>query len=99
LSVLFRSSKILREGSETEPVKIMYSLTEPARVRICVYNLLGEMVYEWERQVLPGAEEEFSWWGENMFGQRVNNGVYIISIRAISSTRKETVTKLVGVLR
>ena len=99
LAITFRSSKILRRGSGISPVKLTYYLTEPADVTIRIYNLLGEIVYDWQGQVTPGSEEEFSWWGENMFGERVNNGVYIISIRAVSSSRSETVTKLIGVLR
>ena len=99
LAVTFRASKILRRGSGLSPVKLIYYLTEPARVSIRIYNLLGEIVYDWEKQVTPGSEEEWSWWGENMFGDEVNNGVYILRIQAVSSTRSEVVTKLVGILR
>ncbi|MCD6575231.1 hypothetical protein J7K97_06100, partial [Candidatus Aerophobetes bacterium] len=99
LSVVFRSSKILRKGSGTHPVKLVYYLTEPSEVTIRIYNLLGEIVYDWKGQVVPESEEEWSWWGENMFGDEVNNGIYILRIKAVSSTRSEVITKLVGVLR
>ncbi|MCD6406614.1 Ig-like domain repeat protein [Candidatus Aerophobetes bacterium] len=99
LSVILRSSRILRRGSELSPVKLVFYLTESARVNIKIYNLLGEIVYEWEGEIAPGSEEEWCWWGENMFGEKVNNGVYIMKVEVKSSTRKEVVTKLVGVLR
>jgi len=99
LAITFRSSRILMRGSELAPVKLTYYLTEAAEVSIRIYNLLGDVVYDWNQQVAQGSEEEWSWWGENMFGQQVNNGVYIMNIKAISSTRQERVTKLVGVLR
>ncbi|MBC7189621.1 Ig-like domain repeat protein, partial [Candidatus Aerophobetes bacterium] len=99
LSVIFRSSKILRQSSLPTPVKLIYCVSEPAKVQIRIYNLLGEIVYDWQEEVSPGEEEEWCWWGENMFGREVNNGVYIMSIRAKSSTREEKVVKLVGVLR
>ncbi|MBE0479264.1 hypothetical protein IBX65_09170, partial [Candidatus Aerophobetes bacterium] len=99
LSVVFRSSKLLRRSSATTPVTLIYSVSEPARVSIRIYNLLAEMVYDWEADVIPGMEEEWYWWGDNMFGREVNNGVYIMNIKATSSTRAERVTQLVGVLR
>ena len=99
LVITFRSSRVLRESSGTSPVKLVYCLSEPARVEIRIYSLVGDIVYSWSRQVTPGDEEEWSWWGENMYGQRVNNGVYIMTITATSSSRKEQVIKLVGVLR
>lgn len=99
LVITFRSSRLLRETAGTSPVKLVYYLSESARVNIRIYNLLGEIVYQWEDEVSPGSEQEWSWWGENMYGKKVNNGIYIMVITATSSTREESVTKLVGVLR
>ncbi|GAF94921.1 unnamed protein product [marine sediment metagenome] len=48
----------------------------------------------------PGEEPEWSWLGDNMYGETVNNGVYIIRVIADNgSGRKENATKLLGVLR
>ncbi len=100
LSIVIRSSHVVKSGSATIPVEIIYSLTEPAQVSIHVYNLLGEIVKEWSEWVNPGQEPEWSWLGENMYGETVNNGVYIIKVIADNgSGRKENVTKLLGVLR
>ncbi len=100
LSIVIRSSHVVKSGSATVPVTIIYSVTEPAQVSIYVYNLLGETVKEWSQWVNPGQEPEWSWLGDNMYGETVNNGVYIIKVIADNgSGRRENVTKLLGVLR
>ncbi|KKL54488.1 hypothetical protein LCGC14_2264900 [marine sediment metagenome] len=100
LSIVIRSSHVVKSGSATIPVTIIYSVTEPAQVSIYIYNLLGEIVREWSQWVDPGGEPEWSWLGDNMYGETVNNGVYIIKVTADNgSGRKENVTKLLGVLR
>ena len=99
LSIVFRSSRILKSGSSVTPVKLIYYLSEPAKVTIRIYNLTGEIVRDWEEYLNLGDEKEWIWWGENMYGDKVNNGVYILRVTAKSSRRQETVVKLVGVLR
>jgi len=100
LSIVIRSSHVVKSGSATIPVEIIYAVTEPAQVTICLHNLLGETVKEWSQWVNPGEEPEWSWRGDNMYGETVNNGVYIIKVIADNgSGRKENVTKLLGVLR
>jgi len=100
LSIVIRSSHVVKSGSATIPVEIIYAVTEPAQVSIHVYNLVGEIVRDWSEWGNPGQEPEWSWLGENMYGETVNNGVYIIKVIADNgSGRKENVTKLLGVLR
>jgi len=100
LSIVIRSSHVVKSGSATVPVEIIYAVTEPAQVTIHIHNLLGETVKEWSQWVNPGEEPEWSWLGDNMYGETVNNGVYIIKVIADNgSGRKENVTKLLGVLR
>jgi len=100
LSLVIRSSHVVRSGSATIPVKIIYSVTQPAQVTIHIYNLHGEIVKEWSEWVSPGEEPEWSWSGENMYGEVVNNGVYILKVSADDGGgRRENVTKLLGVLR
>ncbi len=99
-SIIFYSSRVLRSSSATSPVELIYYLSEPAEVIIKVYNLLGDVVYSWQDYVIPGSEKKWCWWGKNMFGEDVNNGVYILMATAKSTSgRKDTITKLVGVLR
>ena len=100
LSLVVRSSHVVRSGSATIPVRVIYSVTEPAEVAILVYSLHGEIVKEWSEWVSPGEEPEWSWFGENMYGEMVNNGVYILKVTARDSGgRTDNVTKLLGVLR
>ncbi len=100
LSIVIRSSHVVKSGSATIPVEIIYAVTEPAQVSIHIYNLLGEIVRDWSQWVNPGLEPEWSWSGDNMYGETVNNGVYIVKVVADNgSGRREDVTKLLGVLR
>jgi hypothetical protein len=100
LSIVIRSSHVVKSGSATIPVEIIYAVTEPAQVSIHVYNLVGEIVKEWSDWVNPGQEPEWSWLGDNMYSESVNNGVYVIKVIADNgSGRRENVTKLLGVLR
>jgi hypothetical protein len=100
LSLVIRSSHVVRSGSATIPVRIIYSVTQPAQVTIHIYNLHGEIVKEWSEWVSPGEEPEWSWSGDNMYGEIVNNGVYILKVNADDGGRRsENATKLLGVLR
>lgn len=100
LSIVIRSSHVVKSGSATIPVEIIYAVTERAQVSIYIYNLLGETVKEWSEWVNPGLEPEWSWSGDNMYSETVNNGVYIVKVIADNgSGRREDVTKLLGVLR
>ena len=100
LSFVVRSSRVVLSGSVTIPVKVIYSVTEPAEVIIHIYNLHGEIVKEWSEWVSPGEEPEWSWSGDNMYGETINNGVYILKVSADDGGgRRENVTKLLGVLR
>ncbi len=99
LSIVIRSPHVVRSGSSTSPIRIIYSVTQPAEVTIRIFNLRGELVKEWSGYASPGGEMEWKWYGRNMYEQEVNNGVYIFRIRAKSGSNNETLTKLVGVLR
>jgi hypothetical protein len=100
LSMVIRSPHVVRSGSSTEPVKIIYSVTQPAEVTIRIFNLKGLMVKEWKGSASPGEETEWDWYGKNMYEEEVNNGVYIFRIKAkASSGENDSSTKLVGVLR
>ncbi|MFQ6066913.1 MAG: fibronectin type III domain-containing protein, partial [bacterium] len=100
LSVVIRSPHVVRSGSSTEPVKIIYSVTQPSEVTIRIFNLGGEIVKEWNGSASPGEETEWDWYGRNMYEEEVNNGVYIFRIKArAGSGENDGSTKLVAVLR
>jgi flagellar hook assembly protein FlgD len=100
LSIVFRSPHVVRSGSSTEPVKIIYSVTQPAEINIQIFNVRGEIVKEWSGSASPGEETKWNWYGRNMYEEEVNNGVYIFRIKAkAGSGENDSSTKLVGVLR
>lgn len=100
LSIVIRSPHVVRSGSSTEPVKIIYSVTQPAEITIRIFNLKGLIVKEWSGSASPGEEAEWNWYGKNMYEEAVNNGVYVFRIEAkAGSGENDSSTKLVGVLR
>jgi len=99
LVIAFRSSRVMKRGSGLVPVKVVFYLREAAEVTMGIYNLTGELAYERREEVVPGAEKEWEWEGKNMYGDEVNNGVYILRLTARSGSDSDSVTKLVGVLR
>ena len=99
LSIVVRSSHVVKSGSDIIPVTIIYSVSQPDQVSIYIYNLLGEIVREWSQWVNPGLEPEWSWSGDNMYSETVNNGVYMVQVVADNGGgRREDVTKLLRVL-
>ena len=99
LSIVIRSPHVVRSGSSTSPIRIIYSVTQPAEVTIRIFNLRGQIVKEWSGYASPGGEMEWKWYGRNMYEQEVNNGVYIFRIKVKTGGETAASTKLVGVLR
>ena len=63
------------------------------------YNLREEIVREDTISISSGAETERKWGGENMYGQQVNNGIYMLWIKAVAADgEKQTNRKIIGVL-
>jgi hypothetical protein len=100
LSIVARSPHVVRSGSSTQPVRIIYSVTQPAEVTIRIFNLRGQIVKEWSGPASPGEETEWNWYGRNMYEEEVNNGVYIFRIKAKAGNgENDSSIKLVAVLR
>ncbi len=97
LSAVFRSLHVVKSGSS---IDIIYSVTQPAQITIQVFNLLGEIVKEWQGSVSSDIENRWTWYGRNMYEQEVNNGVYICKINAHGSDgTSEQKIKLLAVVR
>lgn len=96
LSIVIRSTHVVRRNSSIE---IIYSVTQPAEITIRIYNLNGKLVKNWNGDASPGVENEWKWYGKNMYEEKVNNGVYIFKISAKSSRSRERKIKLLAVLR
>jgi hypothetical protein len=75
--------------------RISYEVARPARVRLSVYNTMGQVVRVLEdRRRQPGRYETI-WDGRNTFGERVSSGVYFYKIEAgpYRATRKMLLIK------
>ena len=97
ISILFRTPHVLRSSLS---ITICYSLTQPAEVNINIFSLDGELIKEY-RSYVPSAGEEicWKWYGKNMYNEEVNNGIYILKVTAKAGGKKDSVAKLLGVLR
>ena len=87
----------VRPGS---PIVITLTAVQQAHVTIRIFNLSGELVWDWSEDIAPGGEKEWSWNGQNMHGEQVNNGLYIWRVIAKGADgTEETVTKVLAVIR
>lgn len=91
LSLGFQKPFVVRSG----PAKVIIRVSESTNVSIRIFNLNSLIVYEWNSYFSSSEEKEWAWNGVNMYGEEVNNGVYIWRIEA----GDEEITKIVGVLR
>lgn len=55
---------------------IRFTLSEPAHVRIAVYDLKGRKVADLVDAVYPQGENNAAWEGRDASGRRVSSGVY-----------------------
>lgn len=60
--------------------RVRFGLPAPARVKIEIFNLLGQRVYLEETQPLPAGYHQFEWNGQNAAGQEVSSGIYFYRI-------------------
>ena len=60
---------------------ISYNLTAAANVVIELYNIVGELVKEWDEGYKSEGEHEVAWLGENKAQRQVSSGIYIILLR------------------
>lgn len=81
-----------------EPTFIEYNLAQPSDVKITIYDLLGQIV--WEKKFYSGenggrADEtnRVEWWGRNNLSETVGNGGYVCRIW-IEAERKQIIRKI-----
>jgi hypothetical protein len=61
---------------------INYQLPEESRVRVAVYNLLGQQVRILVDKEQPAGRYTVLWDGRNRFGQGMSSGLYIVRMNA-----------------
>lgn len=66
--------------------RITYSMPKPDKVRLVVYDILGNEIAELVNAYVPDGQHEVEWKGKNKSGQQVSSGVYFYSL--ISGERK-----------
>jgi flagellar hook assembly protein FlgD len=74
---------------------VKFSLNQPTRVRIDVYNIKGEMVKTLVNEELDAAYHTVTWNGDDTNGRLVGSGVYFYKMRAgkYTSTKKMILMK------
>ncbi|MCK4527078.1 T9SS type A sorting domain-containing protein [candidate division WOR-3 bacterium] len=66
----------------TDKTMIKYSLPQSSRVRISVYNLLGQETRELVNQREQAGVHTVEWDSKDNTGEKVSSGVYILKIKA-----------------
>lgn len=61
---------------------IRYSISEPCRVKIGIYNLLGQVVCTLVDEKRTPGEYAVTWAGRNSQGQTMDSGVYFYRLSA-----------------
>jgi len=78
---------------------IAYELSEVAKVRLVIYNLLGQKVYTLVDEQKPAGSYTAVWDGKNETGITQASGVYIYRLVAVSGENKFTETKRMLLLK
>jgi len=59
---------------------IEYALPEAARVRLVVYNLVGQMVRKLVDETQPAGYKRILWDGRNEYGGEMSSGIYFLQL-------------------
>ncbi len=62
------------------PVKISYSLPEPAPVTVAIFDALGRRVRVFQEGVRPAGTHHIEWYGRNESGAALASGVYFVRL-------------------
>ena len=61
---------------------IRFTLPSTGRIKIVLYNLLGEKLYTFEKEYNSPGKHDFKWNGEDDFGNEVCSGIYLCTVEA-----------------
>lgn len=84
------------EGGYLDPEKnekatIILRPTASGEVKITIYTLRGQPVWEREIAVSAGSERHISWACENSYREKVASGIYVVHIKGIGIDRKKKI--------
>ncbi|MDR2431041.1 MAG: hypothetical protein LBD99_02135 [Candidatus Margulisbacteria bacterium] len=80
------------------PIHIGFILDGHYRVRVKVYTIGGELVYQDDRRFPPGYGE-FVWDGDNLYRQKLPNGVYLGYVEVDTGGKKLRKVLKIAILR
>jgi hypothetical protein len=83
---------------DEEPVHIGFILEKESKVKIRVYSLGRELVYE-KNKTYQGGYNEAIWDGEDLFNDKVANGVYLAFIEIDTGSEKIKKVLKIAILR
>lgn len=85
------ASELVLFGNYPNPVgpatNIYFSIPEPSRASVSVYDVAGRLVRTIESESLPAGRHELTWNGRNRDGERVSSGVYFYRLEAAGESR------------
>ena len=67
---------------------IIFGLSSSADVRINIYNILGQRIFEFSKGRLEAGSYNFIWNGENQIGEKVTSGIYFYEMEAGNEYRE-----------
>ncbi|MEQ8473789.1 MAG: choice-of-anchor D domain-containing protein [Marinoscillum sp.] len=70
----------------TEQSTIEYSLQEPSDIQVNIFNMQGQLVYQYQRESLNAGNHSFTWNGTDQQQHSVSNGLYLCQFNFINST-------------
>ncbi len=81
-------------------VKLNMLLTEPASIRLRVYNLAGDVLYEKEQDFTAGSQQ-VNWDGRDSNGEVQRSGLYFYHLKVTghTSSKEETFKHIIGIAK
>jgi hypothetical protein len=73
---------------------ITFTLSQPMRVRVAIYDLAGRLIGKVYEGQLPAGAQSIPWNGSMLTGDRVASGVYFVSVEAAQLRQVQRLTVL-----
>ena len=67
---------------------IIFGLSSSAEIKINIYNILGQRIFEFSKGRLEAGSYNFIWNGENQIGEKVTSGIYFYEMEAGNEYRE-----------